>query len=448
MQLPEKFIQRINFDLGEEASLFFNSLDNEVPVSIRVNRLKNFITEGLNSIPWCDSGYYLPSRPIFTLDPIFHSGAYYVQEASSMFLEQVLKQAVDLTKPLKALDLCAAPGGKSTHLLSLLSEESLLVSNEVIRPRSKILSENLIKWGYPNYITTNNDPSAFQKLRGFFDVVIVDAPCSGEGLFRKDKESVNEWSEDNVNLCSARQKRIVSDVWDTLKPGGVLIYSTCTYNRAENEDNISWMIYDMGAMPLEMDFKEFPQVVKSSGIPGFHFYPHKTKGEGFFISAVEKTDGSTFKPGKIKKPLISKANNSILKEIKEWVKRFEDYEYWSFQESVFAFPKNLSGELLSVIDNLSIINCGTEICEVKAKNIIPSHSLAISTIINKDYFEKEDLELQYALRYLRKEDIKPQGKAQYLLAQYNSTPIGWLKNAGNRYNNLYPKEWRIRMETR
>ncbi len=448
MQLPEKFIKRINLDLGEDASLFFNSLDNETPVSIRANKLKKYNTEGLESIPWSDSGYYLPSRPIFTLDPVFHGGAYYVQEASSMFLEQVLKQAVDLTKPLKVLDLCAAPGGKSTHLLSLISEESLLVSNEVIRPRSKILSENLIKWGYPNYITTNNDPSAFQKLKGFFDVVIVDAPCSGEGLFRKDKESVNEWSEDNVNLCSARQKRIVSDVWDTLKQGGVLIYSTCTYNKAENEDNISWMINEMGATPLVMDFKEYPQVVKSSDLPGFHFYPHKTKGEGFFISAVEKTDGYTFKSGKIKKPLISKANNSILKEIKDWIKGYEEYEYWSFQEKVFAFPKNMSGELLSIIDNLSIINCGTEICEVKAKNIIPSHSLAISTIINKDNFEKEDLELQEALIYLKKEEIKPKSKAQYLLAQYNSTPIGWLKNAGNRYNNLYPKEWRIRMETR
>lgn len=301
MQLPEKFIERIKFDLKEEADQFFNSLGWDIPVSIRINPYKGYETEGLEKIPWCETGYYLNQRPVFTLDPLFHSGAYYVQEASSMFLEQVIKQTININQPVKVLDLCAAPGGKTTHLISMLSSDSLIVSNEVIRHRSKILSENVIKWGNPNVIVTNNDPSSFQKIKGFFDILVVDAPCSGEGLFRKDSEASNEWSEDNINLCSARQKRIINDVWEALKPGGIIIYSTCTYNEQENEENIKWMTEEMGAEPIEINIDAFSQLTQSSDKTGLHFYPHKVKGEGFFISALQKTDGHPSKQGKIKK---------------------------------------------------------------------------------------------------------------------------------------------------
>jgi 16S rRNA C967 or C1407 C5-methylase (RsmB/RsmF family) len=295
MQLPENFIRRITIDLKGEAQPFFQAMENEVPVSIRVNQSKNYHPENLQNVAWCNTGFYLPERPVFTLDPLFHAGAYYVQEASSMFLEQALKQSVDLELPLKVLDLCAAPGGKSTHLASLLSRDSLLVSNEVIRTRAKILAENITKWGNPNVVATNNDPADFQRLPGFFDVVVVDAPCSGEGLFRKDPNAMYEWSEDNVALCASRQRRIVADVWDALKPGGHLVYSTCTYNRMENEDNLEWMENEMGAIPLSLEITSFPEITKDNNLAGYHFYPHKTHGEGFFIAVLKKPEGE--KPG-------------------------------------------------------------------------------------------------------------------------------------------------------
>jgi 16S rRNA C967 or C1407 C5-methylase (RsmB/RsmF family)/NOL1/NOP2/fmu family ribosome biogenesis protein len=446
MILPESFIQRIRLEMGEQAEPFFQSLETVVPVSVRINPLKQFNTDEFERVAWCKTGFYLPERPVFTLDPLLHAGAYYVQEASSMFLEEVLKQTVDLSQPLKVLDLCASPGGKSTHLSSLLSGESLLVSNEVIRPRAKVLAENLTKWGNPNGVVTNNDPSDFQRLPGFFDVLMVDAPCSGEGLFRKDPDAVTEWSDENVNLCAARQKRIVADVWETLKPGGIIIYSTCTYNRQEDEENLQWMIDEMEAELLELDTSAFPEITSSAGLPGYHFYPHKTKGEGFFIAALRKGFGSEYHPPRIKKPALSKIGSALQKEVSAWIENPSRYDYWAFQEKVLAFPTRWSTELLTLIDNLSIVQAGTEVCEIKGKDLIPSQALSLSSILKKDAFTTEALDLKTALTYLKKEDIKPTGTEQYLLATYRHTPLGFLKKAGNRYNNLFPKEWRIRME--
>jgi 16S rRNA C967 or C1407 C5-methylase (RsmB/RsmF family) len=313
LSLPDQFIQRIKCDLAEQAVQFINSLQTISPTSIRINPIKNFEPANLEKVKWCDTGFYLSERPVFTLDPLLHSGAYYVQEASSMFLEQALKQSVDLSHPIKVLDLCAAPGGKSTHIISLISDESLLVSNEVIRPRAKVLGENLTKWGKPNVVVTNNDPSDFQRLPGFFDVLVVDAPCSGEGLFRKDPNAVNEWSEENVNLCAARQRRILADVWETVKPGGIIVYSTCTYNRLENEENIRWMINEMEAELISLDISSFPEITPSDDHSGYHFYPHKTKGEGFYISVLRKKNGAEYRNGKLKKPPLLKISQTIHK---------------------------------------------------------------------------------------------------------------------------------------
>ncbi|MEQ8425448.1 MAG: RsmB/NOP family class I SAM-dependent RNA methyltransferase, partial [Cyclobacteriaceae bacterium] len=241
LAIPEDFQKIINDLLGTESSSFFESLDSPSPSSIRINPSKKFDTESLSDIPWSQWGKYLPERPVYTLDPSLHAGAYYVQEPSSMFLEQAVKTCVDLSKPAIALDLCAAPGGKSTHLLSLLHPDSFLVSNEVIRSRAGILHENILKWGYDNVMVTNNDPSHFSRLEGVFDLILVDAPCSGEGLFRKDSEAMSEWSTANIELCSLRQQRILKDVWPALKQNGILIFCTCTYNPIENEGTMEWM---------------------------------------------------------------------------------------------------------------------------------------------------------------------------------------------------------------
>ena len=240
-------------------------------------------------IPWAEHGYYLESRPSFTFDPLFHAGCYYVQEASSMFLEQALKQTVDLSHPLKVLDLCAAPGGKSTHLLSLISNESLLVSNEVIRSRANILNDNIAKWGCSNVIVTNNDPRDFQRIENYFDVIVVDAPCSGSGLFRRDSEAIEEWSEQNVALCSQRQQRILADVLPALKNGGMLIYSTCSYSKQEDEEICEWLINELKIESLKLKFEENWNVIESDD--GYRFWPDKVKGEGFFIACFRKNNG-------------------------------------------------------------------------------------------------------------------------------------------------------------
>lgn len=443
--LPKSFIQNLETTLGKEALLLLNSLQENSPVSFRVNPEKQIDTTGLEKVSWSQYGYYLRERPVFTLDPLFHAGAYYVQEASSMFLEQVLKQSLDLSQPLKVLDLCGAPGGKSTHLASLISKESLLVSNEVIRSRAGILAENLVKWGYPNVVVTNNDPETFKQLPGFFDVIVVDAPCSGEGMFRKDPESVKEWSNEHVGLCSARQRRIVADVWDALTPGGVLVYSTCTYNRFENEDNLRWMTEELHAVPLTVDSRTFPGITGNQEESGLHFYPHKIKGEGFYIAALKKNDGKEFKPSKLRKTQLSPLSRPLESMVKPWIQASDRYNFLLFGERILAFPTLWRNELDQLSNHGALIRCGVDLAEIKAKNLLPAHALALSVLLNRNEFQKYEADLETAIRFLRKEEVFPTVQADYLLLCFQQIPIGWLKRAGNRYNNLYPKEWRIRM---
>ncbi len=252
---PSAFKTQMQSLLGEEYPSFEKAYETKAPVSIRVNARKYPKALSLSKVAWASQGYYLEERPVFTLDPVFHGGAYYVQEASSMFLEQAFKQHVDPEAALNVLDLCAAPGGKSTHILSLINDQSLLVANEVIKSRAYILKENLQKWGNSNVVITHSDPERFSAMKGFFDVMVVDAPCSGEGLFRRDEEAMKEWSPENVQLCVSRQQRILEAVWGCLKPGGILVYSTCTFNTKEDEENLDWLRkeYESESLPLKLD---------------------------------------------------------------------------------------------------------------------------------------------------------------------------------------------------
>jgi len=247
---------------------------------------------------------------------MFHAGCYYVQEASSMFLEQALKQSVDLSMPLKILDLCAAPGGKSTHILSLISKESLMVSNEVIKSRAAVLRDNITKWGYSNVVVTCSDPKNFQKLENYFDVIVVDAPCSGSGLFRRDPEAIKEWSLSNVQLCSRRQQRILTDVLPALKKEGVMIYSTCSYSKEENEDIGKWIMEEHKMESEELKIEKEWGIVQSE--MGYRFYPDKLKGEGFFLACFRKTDGKETASDRMKdKPQkISSAENPVSRNCK------------------------------------------------------------------------------------------------------------------------------------
>lgn len=246
VQLPEQLLRSLETAAGFDRLTFEEvHASGEQVTSIRFNPSKNVYHQPgdhrLAPVPWTQNGYYLAQRPSFTFDPLFHAGVYYVQEASSMFLEQALRQTTDLSQPLKVLDLCASPGGKSTHLQSLLSPASLLVSNDVIRSRAHVLKDNIVKWGSLNVVVTNNDPADFSALENYFDVIVVDAPCSGSGLFRRDEDAIGEWSVNNVTLCTQRQQRILADAWPSLKRGGLLIYSTCSYSMEEDEDIVKWL---------------------------------------------------------------------------------------------------------------------------------------------------------------------------------------------------------------
>ncbi|ALI99061.1 methyltransferase RsmF C-terminal domain-like protein [Rufibacter tibetensis] len=449
LALPVSFQTRMQTQLGEAYPAFADALAQPSPTSIRVNKAKLALPTSLQPVPWTETGFYLSARPSFTLDPLFHGGAYYVQEASSMFLEQALRQSVDLDQPLAVLDLCGAPGGKSTHIASLLSPESLLVANEVIKPRANILAENIQKWGSGNVVVTNNDPSHIGQLTSFFDVLVVDAPCSGEGMFRKDPDAVNEWSEANVKLCSERQRRILMDVWDALKPGGVLIYSTCTYNREENEENLAWLARQQDAETITLQLQPEWGITETEleGMHGYRFYPHRTQGEGFFLAAVRKTDGEearTFK--KSKRPYLVSASKQEKALVQDWLKEPKAWEFVKHKETLRALPAAWMLELEQLYENLRVVYGGIEVAEVMKNNAKPLPALALSQYVSEDAFPSAEVDFPTALRYLHREDIALEDSANgWVLVQFQGVALGWGKKLQNRVNNHYPKEWRIRM---
>ncbi len=443
--IPEAFSSQLQAQRPHDWQSILNSLATNSPTSLRVNEAKGFPHLYSEKIPWCKSGYYLSERPSFTLDPTFHGGSYYVQEASSMFVEQAFLQSVDQTKALNVLDLCAAPGGKSTHLLSLMNKESLLVSNEVIRTRANILSENIQKWGYSNSVVTTNDPHDFERLKNFFDVMVVDAPCSGEGLFRKDPNAMSEWSPDNVALCSKRQRRILSDVWPALKQGGILIYSTCTYNEAENEENLAWLREEQGVefISLQLDPSWNVEQTTKDNVMGYRFFPHKVRGEGFFLSVMRKTNGGESRMNY--KNSFTAPSKKIIDQLSQWVRTPEEKAFIIRNDQIQFFPKSKNFEIEFLAKNLYLISAGTSMATVKHEKLIPEHALALSIELNKDHFTVLNVELPQALQYLRKETLEVHGeKKGFALIQYNSIPLGWANVLDNRMNNLYPSEWRIR----
>jgi len=446
MIFPEIFSRRMLKILDQEFEAFEQSFENEIATTIRINPVKFKELPTLRPVDYCNSGYYLPQRPVFTLDPFIHAGVYYVQEQSSMFLEQAIRQ-LNLTHDIKVLDLCASPGGKSTHLASLISPDSLLVSNDVIRARSKILSENVKKWGNHNVVVTNNDPHDFERLPGFFDLVVLDAPCSGEGLFRRDPNAMLEWSPDNAQLCAQRQQRILADVWPTLKEGGILIYSTCTFNPAENEDNIQWLNEFASVEPVKLVTEEHwgISVTDAGGFPCYRFYPHKVSGEGFFMAVVRKTGIEDRLPNrKIRENLL--LASKVDKEMAKPILINEGVDILRFEDSLLAFPSALVVDLLQVKNNLRIVHAGVKIGDIKQKDLLPAHELTLSTILNRAAFPEIELTIEEALTYLKRDDLSPQSANKgWNLVTYRKKALGWIKNLGNRYNSAFPKEWRIRM---
>ena len=443
--LPVDFIDSMRQQLGSEANLLFQALETEPVTSIRLNDKLEVLTFDCDTdeVPWHLDGYYLTGRPQFTLDPLFHAGCYYVQEASSMFLQQAIEQY--LPQDSIVLDLCAAPGGKSTLLSQYLSSAGLLISNEVNRQRVFILSENIQKWGNGNTIVTHNKPAEFgEQCANLFDCIVVDAPCSGEGMFRKDHAARDEWSLRNIKMCAERQRSILMDVWNALKPGGLLIYSTCTFNSEENEDNALWIAECLGADILPIPYEPDWGITETQA--GYHFYPHKTRGEGFYICALRKNE-EPFSPFKVRegKHRIVKANEEYVNTVRTWLQHPDEWALRQSDRFITAYPKKYK-ELIDYLSTfLTCISTGFGIGEERGKFMAPQHSLSMAKDLKRDAFPQVALTREQALAYLRTEALTlenlPLGS---ILLTYDDVPLGFAKNVGNRLNNLYPNEWRIR----
>lgn len=422
-RLPLAFTDYTRSLFGDDLyHTFLKGLGETAPVSIRLNPFKltettHKVNPELNPQPisWCKEGYWLDTRPNFTFDPLLHAGAYYVQEASSMFLSHVLQHLVK--QPVMALDLCAAPGGKTTCACTSLPAGSFLFSNEPIGKRAQILAENVQKFGHEDVVVTNNYPRDYKKTKLGFDVIIADVPCSGEGMFRKDPQSIEEWSLQNVENCWQLQRSIIADIWDNLKPGGILIYSTCTFNAHEDEENIAWILNEYDSELLSVPTEEAWNITGSlidnplkdgREFPVYRFIPGKTRGEGIFMAIIRKCGEN--------KTLINKTTIDVDKAITEARKR------------------------------LRILSHGVKEGMQKGKNVIPDHTLALSFSTDKSAYPNVEVDYQTAIAYLRHEAIVLSSDAPrgIVLLTYKGYPIGFAKNLGNRANNLYPQEWRIK----
>lgn len=451
MQLPSAFEEQIDQLLGDKKEAFIQALSTEAPISVRFNPFKP-ISQAIHlaPIPWHEDGFYLKKRPLFTLDPLFHAGGYYVQEASSMLIAEAIRQHVDLNQPLKVLDLAAAPGGKTTLLSSLINSDSLLIANEVIKSRYKILQQNVAKWGVPNTFTTNLEVVDLSPLKECFDVILVDAPCSGEGMFRKNPDSIKEWSLEHVRLCAARQKKILSNTIDLLKPGGVLLYSTCTYNKAENDYNSQWLSETFPLTFLPLALPEEWNI--EARLAGYQLYPHKVNGEGFYLTTFRKTGVIEEDTKKKKRDRKAKAYHSKLSRKERG--RLAEWLHPDLPLSVLNDPKgqlyviNAAHEdlALHLSNQLKQIQLGTPIGTFKHEQFVPAHELALSTAKNPA-LPATSVDLEAALQFLKKNPIHWTNMSKgWGLVRYQGLDLGWIKGLGNRINNYFPNNWRILMD--
>lgn len=450
--IPPALVRKLNEDPDFDFESFqrIHHAGDRV-TSIRLNPDKPLPPDAdmalLDRVPWCRTGFYLPERPVFTLDPFLHGGCYYVQEASSMFLAHVLEDLQLDREPLLALDLCAAPGGKSTLLNAHLHKDSLLVANEPIKSRVAILNDNMMRWGHPKTVVTHNDSAAFSRLPGYFDLLLVDAPCSGSGMMRKDAHALDHWSEAAVKLCKERQQRILSNSLASLKAGGTLIYSTCSYSREENEEIADWLIEHFGLEAVRIGIEPEWGIVETRsplhGAPGYRFYPHQVRGEGFFLAVFKKKlPQDTFDRKKVK----TEKNHLDPKYLSPWLESPQEYYNFLVGGELHVFPERYKKELATLKKVLYLKGAGITVGKIDRDRLIPHHALAMSRI-RKDHFPRLELDRPHALNYLRKlplsPALNPSHRSGWVLVTHESIPLGWAKTMPGRINNYYPTAWRI-----
>lgn len=459
MVLNEVFREYLEEAIGKDNSLVaFSAFERPASSSVRINPFKSGPVPEGGEVLWNRHGRILAQRPVFTLDPSFHGGAYYVQDSSSMFVGHVFRQLVKPViadsgnaGPVRVLDLCAAPGGKTTDLAvslrEMLGDRFVLVSNEVMKQRASVLADNVALWGDPNVVVTSDDPRAFAGLTEFFDIIIADVPCSGEGMFRKDEEAQRQWSPDNVSHCQARQRRIVADVWPSLKSGGIFIYSTCTFNRFENDGNVSWMLDSLGAEPLlDNDvITERDGVLKTEF--GYSLVPGFVEGEGQYCSAVRKVgeyaDIRSIQSARQGKPAV-RVQSDVLQKMFTVEMTFRQKG-----DLITAVPGNILSDVETLERCLHVLSAGCAVGIFKGKDFVPDADLALCIAFRKDFYDVAEVSSDQALAYLHKDPVfLPDHPKGLVLICHAGVPLGFVKNLGNRCNSLHPQHRRIRMEVR
>jgi 16S rRNA C967 or C1407 C5-methylase (RsmB/RsmF family)/NOL1/NOP2/fmu family ribosome biogenesis protein len=465
MELPRTFVERILRDLGTtEGKALCRALDGEACVSIRVNPAK---AEGLRGeqparvsevlpmltaagrVPWCADGFLLAGRPSFTFDSDFHAGAYYVQEAASQFVGCLL-QGVP-TSGARILDLCAAPGGKTTLYASLVGRGGLVVANEIDRRRASVLADNVRKWGTGNVVVTTCEPHAVCDCEAWFDVVAVDAPCSGEGMFRKDPAARGEWSENNVRQCAARQDDILREAWRALRPGGTLIYSTCTFNRDEDEGSLERMLAWAGdevAAPYPVDVDPAWGIVEGEVGPfrTFRFFPHRTVGEGFFAAVARKAPDA---PGRQRLPkgrrsMVAPADRASAGELRRWVREPDRMVFGTVAGTGYAWYGEQAEAVKTLSEALPVICSGVALGQLFKGRLKPDPALAFFDGLERGAVPVAGLDDEQALRYLRRQEVAAGALAEGVnLVTARGRALGFAKRIGARVNNMYPNSLRI-----
>ena len=460
--IPKDFLETSVSIFGRESEEFLASLDSEPLLGIHINAEKMqktgvVIPDNAERVEWTSNGFYLKSRPRFTFDPFLHAGAYYVEEPSSMFVEKALNYIQKNIRIDRALDLCAAPGGKSIMIRNSM-KGGLLVSNEPLSKRAAVLTENLAKWGNPDIIVTSDFPEAFDGLTGFFDLIATDVPCSGEGMFRKDETARSEWSKANVENCVQRQRDILRTIWPTLRKGGYIIYSTCTFNRREDEENVLFIANELGAEIINLETDADWHICGDTtgrNLPVYHFFPHKTRGEGFFLALLKKTSDTP--PAENRKSKKKKPETVSADGFAEWINCKENFDFHKSKDGITALRKAFADDYAAISEKLNVICAGVRVCTEKPAKFsnsarkpkpqfVPAPGLALSSCLNRKAFPDISLNYSDAIKFLRGESIPltvyaPRG---WVTVSYRNLPLGFANNVGSRLNNSYPPAWRIR----
>ena len=451
--LPEKFVLRIERELGDEGRLLCNALDNtSSPVAVRLNPFKTGAVFEGEPIGWSSDGLFLDERPSFTADTAFHAGCYYVQEAGSQFVGHILRTTG--FGDGRILDMCSAPGGKTTLYSSLVGRHGLVVANEPVRNRASVLVDNVCKWGAGNTVVTCNFPAAFGGCDMRFDVVAVDAPCSGEGMFRKDDRAREEWSESGVAACAVRQIEILDEAWRMLKTGGVLLYSTCTFNRTENEGVLRRFAESRAeglceAEPIECPV-EWGVVAGREGVfQTFRFYPHRTRTEGFFVAVARKSDSAVEQRAdagrsKQRRTGLVETGGAVRKELERWFVNPQEMTFAAVGDDLYAYRREHFDEVRMLTERLNVIYSGVETGRIFGGKLKPAHSLAMFCDMRREAVAVAELGREDALRYLRKDvfDVAPMTEGMNLVTS-GGCALGFAKRVGGRCNNLYPNSLRI-----